>query len=141
MDFLLDTNAVSEWVKPRPNPGLIRWMESADEDRIFLSVISLAELRYGVDRMAAGARRSRLEQWLRDELPLRFEGRILTVNSNVAEAWGRTVSRSESLGRRMSAMDAFLSATAEIYRLTLVTRNVSDFPTLKAVVNPWTGSD
>jgi predicted nucleic acid-binding protein len=137
MDFLLDTNAVSEWVKPRPNPGLIRWMESADEDRIFLSVISLAELRYGVDRMAAGARRSRLEQWLRDELPLRFEGRILTVNSNVAEAWGRTVSRSESLGRRMSAMDAFLSATAEIYRLTLVTRNVSDFPTLKAVVNPW----
>ena len=140
MDFLLDTNAVSEWVKPRPNPGLIRWMESADEDRIFLSVISLAELRYGVDRMAAGARRSRLEQWLRDELPLRFEGRILTVNSNVAEAWGRTVSRSESLGRRISAMDAFLSATAEIYRLTLVTRNVSDFPTLKAVVNPWTWS-
>ena len=137
MDFLLDTNAVSEWVKPRPNPGLIRWMESADEDRIFLSVISLAELRYGVDRMAAGPRRSRLEQWLTDELPLRFEGRILTVNSNVAEVWGRTVSRSESLGRRMSAMDAFLSATAEIYRLTLVTRNVSDFPTLKAVVNPW----
>jgi toxin FitB len=56
MDFLLDTNALSEWVKPRPNPGLIRWMESADEDRVFLSVISLAELRYGVEGMPTGAR-------------------------------------------------------------------------------------
>ncbi len=137
MNFLLDTNAVSEWVKPRPNPGLIRWMESADEDRAFLSVISLAELRYGVERMSAGARRSRLEQWLRDELPLRFEGRILPVNYDVAEAWGRTVSRSEAMGRPMSALDAFLSATAEVFRLTLVTRNVSDFPLLKGTVNPW----
>jgi predicted nucleic acid-binding protein len=137
MNFLLDTNAVSEWVKPRPNPGLIRWMESADEDRVFLSVISLAELRYGVERMPVGARRSRLEQWLRDELPLRFEGRILSVDYRVAEAWGRTVSRSEALGRPMAVMDAFLSATAEVHRLTLVTRNVSDFATLKMVLNPW----
>jgi hypothetical protein len=137
MNFLLDTNAVSEWVKPRPNPGLIRWMESADEDRVYLSVISLAELRYGVERMPAGARRSRLEQWLRDELPIRFEARILSIDQSVAEAWGKTVSRSEVLGRPTGAMDAILSATAEIHRLTLVTRNVSDFPMLKAIVNPW----
>jgi predicted nucleic acid-binding protein len=137
VNFLLDTNAVSEWVKPRPNPGVIRWMESADEDRVFLSVISLAELRYGAERMAAGARRSRIEEWLRDELPLRFEGRILPVDNHVAEAWGRTVSRAEAVGRPMGAMDAFLAATAELHRLTLVTRNVSDFPLLKAVLNPW----
>jgi predicted nucleic acid-binding protein len=87
--------------------------------------------------MAAGARRTRLEQWLQDELPLRFEGRILAVDPNVAAAWGRTVARCEALGRPVSAMDAFLSATAEIHRLALVTRNVSDFPTLKTVVNPW----
>lgn len=137
MGFLLDTNAVSEWVKPRPNPGLVRWTESADEDRVFLSVISLAELRYGVERMPSGARRNRLEQWLRDELPLRFEGRILFVDNSVAEAWGKTVSGCEALGRPIGIMDAFLSATAEVHRLTLVTRNVSDFPTLKAVLNPW----
>jgi predicted nucleic acid-binding protein len=127
VNFLLDTNAVSEWVKPRPNPGLIRWMEAADEDRVFLSVFSLAELRYGVERMAAGAR-------LLHELPLRFEGRILPVDHRIAEAWGRTVSRSEARGRPMGALDAFRSATAEIHR---VTRNVSDFPALKAVLNPW----
>jgi predicted nucleic acid-binding protein len=137
MNFLLDTNAVSEWVKPRPNPGLIHWIESADEDRVFLSVISLAELRYGVERMPGGARRSRLEQWLRNELPLRFEGRILSVDPNVAEAWGKTVSRSEAMGRPIGVMDAFLAATAEVHRLTLVTRNASDFTTLKTVLNPW----
>ena len=137
MNFLLDTNAVSEWVKPRPNPGLIAWMESADEDRIFISVVSLAELRYCVERMAAGRRRSRLERWLQHELPLRFENRILPVDINVAEAWGRTVSRNEAAGRPISAMDAFLAATAETHHLTLVTRSVSDFPLLKAVLNPW----
>jgi hypothetical protein len=86
VDFLLDTNAVSEWVKPRPDPGVIRWMESVDEDRVFLSVISLGELRYGVERMAAGARRRRLEEWLQEELLLQFEGRILPVDSNTADS-------------------------------------------------------
>jgi toxin FitB len=138
MSFLLDTNAVSEWVKPRPNAGLIDWMESIDEDRVFISVISLAELRYGVERLAAGRRRSRLEEWLRHELPLRFEGRILPIDSNIAQAWGKTVFQSEASGRPIGAMDAFLAATAEVHRLTLVTRNVADFPVLKAVLNPWT---
>ncbi len=138
MSFLLDTNAISEWVKPRPNPGLIGWMEASDEDRIFISVVSLAELHYGVERMARGKRRSRLEQWLQHELPLRFESRTLPVDTNVAEAWGRTVSRSEAAGRPIGAMDAFLAATAETHQLTLVTRNVSDFPLLKTILNPWT---
>jgi len=138
VSFLLDTNAVSEWVKPRPNPGLIAWMESTDEDRIFISVVSIAELHYGVERMAAGSRRSRLERWVHHDLPLRFEGRVLPVDADVAAAWGRTVSRSEAAGHPMGAMDAFLAATAEIHRLTLVTRNVKDFPLLKAVLNPWT---
>ena len=137
MNFLLDTNAISEWVKPRPNAGLIRWTESVDEDRVFISVISLAELHYGVERMPMGARRSRLELWLLDELPLRFEGRIISVDQMVAEAWGRTVSRSQDLGRPMGVMDAFLSAMAEIHQLALVTRNVSHFPVLKTLINPW----
>jgi len=138
MSFLLDTNAVSEWVKQHPNAGVIAWMEAADEDRIFISVVSLAELRYGVERMATGRRRSRLEQWLRNELPLRFESRILPVDTEVAEAWGKIVSRSEAAGRPIGAMDAFLAATAETHQMTLVTRNVSDFRLLKAVLNPWT---
>ena len=137
MSFLLDTNAVSEWTKPRPNPGLIGWMESIDEDRVFISVITLAELSYGVERLAPGARRRRLEAWLGHEVPLRFEGRILPVDANIAEAWGKAVSRSAAAGRPIGAMDAFLAVTAEFHHLTLVTRDVSDFKLLKAVLNPW----
>jgi len=137
VSFLLDTNAISEWVKPRSNPGLMSWMETADEDRVFLSVVSLAELRYGVERMPTGSRRNRLTAWLERELPLRFEGRILPIDSEVADAWGRMMSRNEAAGRPMAAMDAFLAATAELRGLALVTRNVADFPLLKAILNPW----
>ncbi len=137
MNFLLDTNAVSEWVKPRPNPGLIRWMESVDEDRTFISVISLAEIRYGIERLPVGQRRRRLDEWLHRELPLRFENRTLPIDDAIADAWGKAVSRSEASGRPIGAMDAFLAATAETYDLTLVTRNVADFPLLKKILNPW----
>lgn len=138
MNYLLDTNAVSELMKPQPNPGLIAWMGATDEDRLFLSVVSLAELRYGIERLADGKRRSRLEQWLQDDLPLRFEGRLLPVDAAVADAWGRTVSRNEAVGHPISTIDAFLAATAEVHQMTLLTRDVSDFSLLKAVVNPWT---
>lgn len=138
MSFLLDTNVVSEWVKPRPNHGVVAWLADVDEDRIFLSVISLTELRYGIERMAEGHRRQRLNEWLEQELPLRFEGRILTVDRAIADACGRFVARSEAMGRRMEAMDALIAATAEVHRLTVVTRNASDFqPIVKGVLNPW----
>jgi toxin FitB len=138
VNYLLDTNAVSEWVKPRPNPGLMRWMQSADEDRILLSVITLAELRYGVERMPAGSRRNHLERWVRQDLQLRFENRILPVNEEVAGRWAVLQARSENAGRQMGIMDAFLAATAQVHELALVTRNVSHFGMLQHVVNPWT---
>jgi toxin FitB len=138
VSFLLDTNAISEWQKPRPNPGVIAWMDSADEEKLFLSVVTLAELRYGVERMPTGSRRRRYEQWLEHELPLRFEGRILSVNLGIADAWGRIVARCASDGKPISAIDGFLAATAEVHGLTLVTRNAQHFTVLKTVLNPWT---
>jgi toxin FitB len=138
MSFLLDTNVVSEWMKPRPNPGVITWLADVDEDRVFLSVITLTELRYGIERTAPGNRRKRLDEWLEEELPLRFEGRVLSIDHAVADACGKIVARSEEIGRRMEVMDAFIAATAEIHRLTVVTRNTSDFQTtVKAILNPW----
>jgi hypothetical protein len=138
MNFLLDTNVVSEWTKARPAAGVVAWLAQADEDRIFLSVVTLAELRYGIERMATGGRRSRLGMWLKDELPPRFEGRILPIDETVADAWGRIVARREGAGRPIGSMDAFIAATAEAHDLALVTRNVTDFKsTVKAIVNPW----
>ena len=138
MSFLLDTNAVSEWMKPRPNPGLIAWLEDVDEDRVFLSVITLTELRYGIERLTAGKRRRQLEDWLEQELPLRFENRVLAIDSPVADACGRIVAQREALGHPIEAMDAFIAATAEVHDLTLVTRNAADFDrTVRSVLNPW----
>lgn len=138
MNFLVDTNVVSEWVKPHPNAGLIHWTESVDEDRVFLSVISLAELRHGIERMESGRRQRALEDWLSNNVVDRFEGRIISIDAAIANACGRIVSRSERLGRPIEAMDAFLAATAEVRELTLVTRNVSDFTVLSSVLSPWT---
>jgi hypothetical protein len=137
MSFLLDTNVVSEWVRPQPNSAVITWLDEVDEDRVFLSVITLTELRYGVERLAAGKRRKRLQDWLEHELPLRFEGRVLDVDLRVAHACGELLSRREAAGRPLGAMDAFLAATAGVYRLTLATRNDSDFAGIVQCLNPW----
>jgi len=139
VSFLLDTNVVSEWVRPRPDAGVVAWLAEADEDRVFISVVTLAELRYGIERMAIGQRRRRLDDWLSNELPLRFEGRILPVGAAVADAWGKLTALRETSGRPLAAVDAFIAATVEVHGLTLVTRNVSDFErTVREVVNPWT---
>lgn len=138
MNFLLDTNVVSEWTKPRPDGGVVAWLAEADEDRVFISVVTLAELRYGVERMPAGARRNRLDTWVKEQLPVRFEQRVLPIDSETADAWGRVMARGKTAGRPVGIMDAFIAATAERHRLTLVTRNVADFDALGVgIINPW----
>jgi predicted nucleic acid-binding protein len=138
VNFLLDTTVVSEWMQPAPNSGVIRWLSEVDEDRVFLSVITLAELRFGTERLASGTRKSRLETWLREELPLRFEGRLLIIEAAIADTWGRLVSRCSAVRRPIGVMDAFFAATAEVHALTLVTRNVSDFTASGIpLLNPW----
>jgi predicted nucleic acid-binding protein len=138
VSFLLDTNAISEWQKPQPNAGLIAWMTTVEEDSLFLSVATLAEIRYGIERMSIGGRRSRYEHWLELNLLRRFERRILPVDTIIADSWGRIVARCASAGKPISVIDGFLAATAEVHSLTLVTRNVQHFTVLKAVLNPWT---
>lgn len=138
MSFLLDTNVISEWVKPQPHAGVIRWLAEADEDRVFISVISIAEVRRGLERMPKGQRRDRIAAWLWEDLPMRFEGRILPVDLAVAQEWGVAVERARSDGMALGIMDGFLAATAQTRELTLVTRNTKGFRGLGlAVVDPW----
>lgn len=137
MTFLLDTNVVSEWTRPRPDPGVADWLARVDEDSVFLSVVTFAELRHGIERLPAGKRRNALDEWLRNDLALRFEQRILAVDSTVADEWGRLVARREPAGQPIHATDALIAATAQVHALTLVTRNVSDFAASVKSVNPW----
>ena len=109
MSFLVDANVVSEWVKPRPNPGFVAWLADTNEDQVFLSVVTLAELRHGIERLAVGRRQKRLSTWLENELPMRFEGRVLSIDAAIADACGKLVASSEEAGRPVEAVDAFLA--------------------------------
>lgn len=138
MSFLLDTNVVSEPMRPRPAASVLKWLHDTDEDRLFLSVVTLAELRAGVERLASGARRTRIQEWLENELPLRFERRILLIDTATADVCGRIVARCQNIGRPIEAMDALIAATAEIHNMTVVTRDLSHFQSAaKSVLNPW----
>lgn len=137
--YLLDTSVVSEWTKPSPDRGLIAFLDAVDEDRVFLSVVTLAEVRRGVDLLPEGKKRRRLEEWLGHDLRERFDARILDVDAAVADHWGRLCARASRAGRAAPAMDGLIAATASAHGLVVVTRNVGDFaPFGIEILNPWT---
>jgi predicted nucleic acid-binding protein len=138
LKFLLDTNVVSEWVKLKPNANVVRWLADMDEDQVYLSVVTFAEIRQGIYEMPSGRRRDSLELWLNDDLFLRFEGRILDVDLAVAGAWGALMAQSTKVGMNLNAMDAFIAATARVHAVTLATRNTKHFAKLDvSLANPW----
>ena len=138
MKFLLDTNVVSEWVKLKPNANVVRWLADMDEDDVYLSVVTFAEIRQGIYEMPSGRRRDSLESWLNDDLFLRFEGRILDVDLAVAGAWGALMAQSTKVGMNLNAIDAFIAATARVHAVTLATRNTKHFAKLDvSLANPW----
>jgi predicted nucleic acid-binding protein len=140
VSHLFDTNVVSEYSKPVPDRRVVEWLDQIDEDRVFISVITVAELRRGTERLVQGRRRQQLEDWLRVELLTRFAGRVLPVTQRIAEAWGLLMANRDTQGRPMHVMDAFIAATAEVHGLSLVTRNVSDFQgSVRSILNPWSG--
>jgi toxin FitB len=138
VSFLLDTNVISEWIKPQPNRNVVSWLAEVDEDRVFISVISFAEVRHGIELLPVGRRRERLAHWLAEDLPERFEGRILAVDQHIAETWGVIMARGQKAGLTPGSMDAFVAATAAAHNLTLATRNVKDFQRLGiSLFDPW----
>ena len=138
MSFLLDTNVVSEWVKPQPSANVCRWLTHADEDDLYLSVVTIGELRFGIERLAAGARRDRLRSWVEDDLPARFDARILVIDLPTADLWGRLMAKARAVGRPVAAVDTLIGATAERHGLTVVTRNTGDFASLGIrILDPW----
>jgi toxin FitB len=136
--FLLDTNCISELVRSQPEPRVLEWFEAADEDVLYLSVLTLGELRKGVAGLAQGKRRTRLETWLEVDLQLRFSGRIVPVDSAIADRWGLLASEAKRKGKALSVIDGLLAATALHHNLTVVSRNAGDFAnTPVQVLNPW----
>jgi len=138
VNHLLDTNVLSEVQRPAPSKKVMSWLDTVDEDRVFISVASIAELRRGIALMDEGRRRTALAAWLANDLPGRFAERILPIDYAVAEHWGELMALSRQSGVALSTMDGFFAATALAKNLTLVTRNVKDFGSFGvALFNPW----
>lgn len=138
MRLLLDTNVLSEVTKLRPEGRVLAWLDSLDEDRTFISVVSIAEIRRGVALMADGRKRDVLADWLARDLPQRFEHRVIPVEERVALAWGDLMGEAKRSGRGMSSMDGLIAATAIANDLVLATRNIKDFGGFGIdLIDPW----
>ncbi|GAB6113395.1 PIN domain-containing protein [Desulfomicrobium salsuginis] len=137
MSHLLDTNVLSELRRKSPDPHVVGWVEKQPAASLYLSVLTVGEIRHGVERVVEIRRRHALQDWLENELPAFFSGRILPVDRLVAERWGRLLAEA---GRPLPAIDSLLAATALAHGLALVTRNVKDFAGIAVhLVNPWDG--
>lgn len=138
MRLLLDTNVLLEVTKPNPEMRVLAWLDKLDEDRSFISIVSVAEIRRGVARMDEGRKRDALAEWLARDLPQRFEGRIIPMDEPVALAWGDLMGPAKRNGRGLSSIDGLIAATAVAHDLTLATRNTRDFEGFGIeLIDPW----
>ena len=138
MNYLLDTNVLSEVTKPRPDAQVLTWLSSRISSSLFVSVVSIAEIRKGVLMLPAGRKRQSLEQWLENDLCSAFSGRILPLGEEEMMAWSFLQADGEKRGLRMPAMDSLIAATARCHALAIVTRNTGDFKNCQIhTVNPW----
>lgn len=137
--YLLDTNVVSELMKRRPNRRVAAWVEATPEELMHLSVITLGEIRKGIDRLEEDdPRRAALQSWLDRDLRIRFAGRLLAFDDHVAERWGQIEALAKRHRRTMSTIDAQLAATALHHGLTFATRNTAHIRhTAVPAFNPW----
>ncbi len=135
--YLLDTNCLSELVRPIPNRGVVEWVDSAEETLLYLSVLTLGEIRKGLAALPHGKRRIRLEAWLEVDLRARFAGRIVPIDAEIADRWGSIAAQATQNGTPVPVIDGLLAATALHHNLTVVSRNANHFHSLVRVLNPW----
>ena len=138
MSYLLDTNVISEVVRPRPSASVLAWMEIQRPAELFLAAQTLGELTRGARKLPDEDRRARLERWIEVDLARQFDGRLLPFDTAAARIWGRLMGDGDRVGRTPPAADAQIAAVALSSRLTLVTRNTKDFERFDlALIDPW----
>lgn len=137
MKFLLDTNVISEAKQKKPNKKVLEWLDAQDESKLFLSVVTVGEIRKGITRLESGKKKTELEAWL-EKLRNRFARRLLPLSEKTFLVWGKMCGEFENKGVVRSALDSLLEATALEHDLIFVTRNVRNFQNSQAtILNPW----
>lgn len=136
MNYLIDTNVISELVRATPDKGVTEWINSVPNQSLYLSVLTLGEIRKGIEKITDKKRKQKLQIWLEHELPDWFENRLLPIDQAIADKWGRLQQQAK---RHIPAIDSLLAATALHHDLSLVTRNEKDFQGFSLqIINPWT---
>jgi hypothetical protein len=137
--YLLDTNIVSEGIKPAPLPTVEAWFAAQSDDSLFVSAVSIGEIKRGILELPAGRRRQALDQWYAGpDGPRRvFDGRILPFDARVAEAWGEVIAEGRRKGHPRSPIDMMIAATALVHDLTVVSLNDRDFAGVVTCLNPF----
>ncbi|MBF0431311.1 MAG: type II toxin-antitoxin system VapC family toxin [Fibrobacteria bacterium] len=137
MNFLLDTCVISELIKPSPHKNVVQWISGIDEEHLFLSVLTIGELKKGISKLKPSQIKRQLTTWL-TELTTRFNTRIIPVDLSVSVHWGATLSKLESLGKSMPVIDGLLACTALSKGFIMVTRNGQDMQSSGVeILNPW----
>ena len=138
MKYLIDTCIISELVAKHPNPKVVEFVDSLDSGDVYLSVITIGEIAKGVEKLPKSKRKQELHSWLKEDLLVRFDGRIIPLDTDILMEWGILIARLESTGITLPAIDSLIAATTLTYKLTLVTRNVNDFDGADVrIINPW----
>lgn len=136
--YLLDTCVISEFVKPRPEPKVVEWLNSVELEQAYLSAVTIGEIQFGISNRLPSNRRTELEVWLNDELTGQFNGRIIPLDGDVFAVWGKMSAAQKQKGEPMGVMDALIAAVAVRHHMVLVTRNTSDFRDIGlSLFNPW----
>ena len=139
--YLLDTNVISELVRPRPSTRVVAWVSACDPFDLHISVLTLGEVARGIALLSAGRQRSSLRAWAQDALPRQFAGRIVGVDAAVAELWGNLDAEARRLGRPIGTVDGLLVATAASRGLSFATRNVEECRDRGVpIIDPWHGA-
>jgi predicted nucleic acid-binding protein len=125
--FLLDTNIISELIKPKAEAKVTEWVESTDEELLYLSVLTIGEIRKGIAAIEHGKRRTAVQSWLESDLKPRFSRRVLPIDEAVADSWGAITGDAVARGVTLPVIEGLLAATAIQHNLTLVTRNTKTF--------------
>lgn len=138
MTYLLDTNVISELVKPVPDVNVWEWLNALPDEQLFISAITVGELHRGIELLPPSTRKSNYERWLQEEILARYADRIVTVDIMVMLRWGALMAETTAKGRSLPIFDSLLAATALAHNMQLVTRNVQDFADAGVrLINPW----
>lgn len=138
MKYLLDTCVISELIAKKPSKKVIDWIDNIEQESVYLSVVTVGEIRKGIEKLPESKRKVSLQQWLNDELLIRFQDKMLVIDTHVMLAWGELTGRLDIEGNRMPAIDSLIAAIAIHNNCSLVTRNQDDFQNVGlSIINPW----